>query len=158
MGVEIVPETSLQVVPEEDTRRKVSFMGAEFAVADKIGLMPLMRFAKAAQSGLDSADLEGLVAMHDMIEQCIASDDWPRFEDHATKTRADDEELLQVIKDVQAILTGRPTSRPSGSSAGPQTIAPTSEEDSSSLEVVRRLKSQGRPDLGMAVLRQVETG
>jgi hypothetical protein len=157
MPVEIVPETPLEVVPEEDTRRKVTFMGEEFAIADKIGLMPLMKFAKAAQSGLDSADMEGLAAMHDMLGQCIADDEWPRFEAHATKTRSGDEELLQVIKDVQRILTERPTTRSSDSSAGPQQITPTSEEDSSSLEVVRRLKSQGRPDLAMAVLRQ-QTG
>jgi hypothetical protein len=158
MPVEIVPETPLEVVPEVDTRDKVSFMGAEFAIADKIGLMPVMKLAKAAKSGLDSADMEGLAAMHDMLEQCIADDDWPRFEDHATKTHADHEELLQVVKDVTVILTGRPTSRPSDSSDGPKQTSPTSVEDSSSLEVVRRLKSQGRQDLGMAVLRQVETG
>jgi hypothetical protein len=155
MPLEVVPETA--VVPEEDVRDKVSFKGAEFAISDKIGLMPLMKFARAAQSGLDSADMQGLAAMLDLLEQCIADDEWPRFDAHATKTRADDEELLQVVKDVTAILTERPTSRPSDSSAGPQQTAPTSEEDSSALEVVRRLKSQGRPDLAMAVLRQ-QTG
>lgn len=158
MPVEIVPETPVEAVPEEDARRKVPFMGDEFAIADKIGLMPLLKFAKAAQSGLDSADMEGMAAMLDLLQQCIADEEWARFQDHATKTRADDDELMQVIKDVQTILTARPTSRPSDSSAGPQQIAPTSAEDSSSLEVVRRLKSQGRPDLAMAVLRTQEAG
>lgn len=159
MPLEIVPETPLDVVPVEDARRKVSFMGAEFAVADKIGLMPLMKFAKIAKQGVDSSDQDGLAAMYDMIEQCIADDEWDRFEAHATKTRADDEELLQVIKDVMQILSERPTSRPSDSSAGPQQTAPTSAEDSSALEVVRRLNSgpHPRPDLAMAVLRQ-QTG
>lgn len=152
MPVEIVPEAA----PERET---VTFMGEEFAIADKIGLMPLMRFAKAAQSGLDSADMEGLAAMYDLLEQCIADDEWKRFDNHATKTRANDEELMQVIKDVTAQLSARPTSRPSASSGGPQQTAPTSEEDSSSLEVVRRLNSgpHPRPDLAMAVLRQ-QTG
>ena len=149
MAVEIVPQ-----LPPEPEVRKVTFMGAEFAVADKIGLMPLMKFAKIAKRGVDSADQEGLAAMYDMIEQCIADEEWDAFEEHATKTRAGDEELLQVIKDVMTILSERPTSRPSVSSDGPPATAPISAADSSSLEVVRRLSSQGRPDLGMAVLRQ----
>lgn len=151
MPVEIVPEGT------EATRRTVTFQGAEFGVADKIGLMPLMKFAVIAKAGVDSGDQEGLVAIYNMLEQCIADDEWDAFEDHANKTRAGDEELLQVVKDVMEILSERPTSRPSDSSDGPKETAPTSAEDSSSLEVVRRLKSQGRSDLAMAVLRQ-QTG
>lgn len=147
----------MQEAPPEPEVRRVTFNGAEFAVASKIGLMPLMRFAKVAKAGVDSSDEEGMVAMYDLLQQCIADEEWTRFEAHADKTRADDQELLQVVKDVMAILSERPTSRPSASSDGPQSTAPTSEEDSSSLEVVRRLKSQGRPDLAMAVLRQ-QTG
>lgn len=157
MPVEIVPDIStIEDAPEVDERGKVTFMGAEFAVASKVGLMALMKFAHIAKQGVNSSDQEGLAAMYDLLQQCIADEEWGLFEAHANKTRADDEELLQVIKDVMEILSQRPTSRPSDSSAGPQQTAPTSAEDSSSLEVVRRLKSQGRPDLGMAVLRQAE--
>jgi hypothetical protein len=149
MGVEIVPEGP----PPRET---VDFMGEQFAIADKVGLMPLLKFARAARSGLDSADVEGMAAMLDMLEQCIADDEWTRFETHATKTRADDDDLMQVIKDVTSQLSARPTSRPSVSSDGPPSIVTTSEENSSSLEVVRRLNSgpHPRPDLAMAVLRQ----
>lgn len=149
MALEIVPER--EPVPQ---RRTVAFMGAEFAVADKIGLMPLLKFAKIAKSGVDSSDEEGMTAMYNLLQQCIADDQWDAFEDHANTTRADDQELLQVIKDVMTIVSERPTSRPSDSSAGPPTTAPISAEDSSSLEVVRRLKSQGRPDLAMAILHK----
>jgi len=183
MPVEIVQE-----LPPAPEVRTVEFMGEEFAIADKIGLMPLMRFAHAAKSGLDSADLEGMAAMYDMLRQCIADEPafvfqgrqitraevndlppeavdqvkvfggWDEFEAHATKQRADDAaELFGVVQKVMSILSERPTSRPSDSSAGPQQTAPTSAEDSSALEVVRDLKSQGRPDLAMAVLRQ-QTG
>lgn len=183
MPLEIVPEA-----PPEPEVRRVEFLGKEFAIASKIGLMPLMRFAHAAKSGLDSADLEGMAAMYDMLRQCIADEPvfvfqnrritrdeandlppeaheqvtvyggWDEFEAHATRERADDAaELFGVVQKVMSILSERPTSRPSGSSAGPPATAPTSEADSSSLEVVRRLKSQGRPDLAMAVLRQ-QTG
>lgn len=183
MPLEIVQET-----PPAAEVRSVEFLGSKFAIADKIGLMPLMRFAHASKSGLDSSDMEGMAAMYDMIRQCIADESvfmfrgerltaaacrelppeaqeqveviggWDEFEAHATRERADDPaELLGVVQKVMTILSERPTSRPSGSSAGPQQTAPTSAEDSSSLEVVRRLKSQGRPDLAMAVLRQ-QTG
>jgi hypothetical protein len=161
--------------------RSVDFLGAEFAIADKVGLMPLLRFAHAAKSGLDSADLEGMAAMYDMLRQCIADEavyvrdgrpidkpaevdesvtklgGWAEFEAHATKAKADDEDLMGVVQRVMTLLSERPTSQPSDSSDGPQQIAPTSEADSSSLAVVRRLKSTGRPDLAMAVVRS-QTG
>jgi hypothetical protein len=90
-------------------------------------------------------------------DQVVTFGGWDEFEAHATRQRTDDaSELFGVVQRVIAILSERPTSRPSDSSAGPQQTAPTSAADSSSLEVVRRLKSQGRPDLGMAVLRQAE--
>jgi hypothetical protein len=153
MPLEIVPES--EPAPEVDTRVKVEFMGDQFAIADKVGLMPLLKFARAAQSGLDSADAEGMAALLDMLEQCIADDEWKRFEAHATKTRADDEDLMQLIKNVMTQLSARPTSRPSASSDGPPSTATTSEESSSALAAVRRLNSgpHPRPDLGMAVLR-----
>jgi len=151
-----MPLEIVQELPPEPEVEQVTFMGDEFAVATKIGLMPLMRFAKIAKAGVDSSDEDGLAAMYDLLQQCIADDAWPRFEAHADKTRADDKELMQVIKDVMAILSERPTSRPSDSSVGPQQTAPISVDDSSSLEVVRRLNSgpHPRPDLAMAVLRQ----
>jgi hypothetical protein len=180
MALEIV-----QAAPPEPAVKRVEFMGREFAIASKIGLMPLMRFAHAAKSGLDSADMEGMAAMYDMLRQCIADESvfvfqgrritrdeandlppeaaeavqvfggWDEFEAHATIERADDPaELFGVVQKVMALLTERPTSQPSDSSDGPKLTEAISGEDSSSLEVVRRLKSQGRPDLGMAVLRQ----
>jgi len=183
MPLEIVQET-----PAAPDVRTVEFLGVQFAIADKIGLMPLMRFAHAAKSGLDSADLEGMAAMYDMLRQCIADEavfvfrgrqitrseandlppeatsevqvfgGWDEFEAHATRERANDgAELFGVVQKVMATLSERPTSRPSDSSAGSPQTAPISAEDSSALEVVRRLKSQGRPDLAMAVWRQ-QTG
>jgi hypothetical protein len=155
----------------------VEFLGAEFAIADKVGLMPLLRFAHAAKSGLDSADVEGMAALYDMLQQCIVEravyvrdgrpidkpdeiDDgvtvlggWPEFEAHATKAKADDEDLIKLVQRVMALLAERPTLQPSGYSDGPPSIAPMSEGDSSSLAVVHRLRSQGRPDLALAVVR-----
>lgn len=133
----------------------VEFGGELFIVADKIGLMPLMRFAKVAKAGVDSADLDGLAAMYDLLEQCIAPEEWARFEAHADKIRADGEELMRVVGKVFEILTDRPTVRPSDSSDGPTTTGPRF--TSTSVErVSSRLEDSGRPDLALFVNRAAE--
>jgi len=165
--------------------RAVEFLGAEFAVAEKVGLMPLLRFAHAAKSGLDSADVEGMAALYDMLQQCIAEqpvlvrredgrpvdspadmDDedevkmlggWAQFEAHATKVKADDEQLIDLVQRVMTLMSERPTTQLSDSSDGLRSTAPTSTDDSSSLAVVKRLKGSGRPDLALAVVRS-QTG
>jgi hypothetical protein len=47
------------VVVDYDT---VECLGERYRIGDKIGLMPLMRFAHSAKQGVDSGDLEGLSA------------------------------------------------------------------------------------------------
>jgi hypothetical protein len=106
--------------------RKVTFLGAEFATAEKIGLMPLMRFAAAAKAGLDSDDMDGLAALYTLIQDCIDPADWPRFERHATDTKAEADDLMKVVQTVIEALAARPTQRPADSSAGPpSTSAPS---------------------------------
>ncbi len=137
---------------EPDT---VAFAGERFEVADRIGLMPLMRFAKFAQRGVDSNEMEGLAAMYDLLEQCIAPDDWRRFEDHADKQRVDGEELMSVVRDVIELLSSRPTRRPSDSSDGPLIMSENSADDSSQ-QVIDQLERRGRPDLALHVARARE--
>src|SRR5690348_16012913 len=100
---------------------QVKFCGEQFTIADKIGLMPLMRFAKVGKAGVDSDSLEGLVAMYDLLEQCLAPEEWQRFQNTADLNRADADELLAVVTKVFEVLSERPTSRPSDSSDGPST-------------------------------------
>jgi hypothetical protein len=130
----------------------VEFHGETYRIADKIGLMPLMRFAKTAQEGVDSNDMDGLVAMYDLMEQCLIDEDWAKFTTAATKHRADGEELMAVVKQAIETMAERPTQRSSDSSDGPPSISGNSTADSSSL-VVRRLEKQGRPDLALLVRR-----
>lgn len=129
---------------------KVEFLGREFTVAEKVGLMPLLRFAKAAKAGVDSADMDGMAAMYDLLRQCIADEEWAAFEAHADDQRASDEDLLGLVQRAMAVLAERPTRRPSDSSAGPQTTT-VSSEDALSSRVVARLEGQGRPDLALIV-------
>jgi hypothetical protein len=130
----------------------VEFHGEKYRIADQIGLMPLMRFAKVAQAGVDSSDMDGLVAMYDLMEQCLVDEDWARFAAAATKHRADGEELMDVVRQAIEAMAERPTQRSSDSSDGPPSTSGNSTGDSSS-QVVRRLERQGRPDLALLVRR-----
>jgi hypothetical protein len=133
----------------------VEFCGERFRMAERVGLMPMMRFAKVAKAGVDSDDLDGLAAMYDLLEQCIADDEWARFQAHADKTRADGDELMRVVKDVFEVLSARPTRRPSGSSDGPQTTEPSSTGDSYS-QVIAREEAAGRPDRALILVQAQE--
>lgn len=95
------------------------FCGQEFRVADEVGAMPLLRFAAAADSGLDTEDMAGLVAMMEMVRDCIHPDDWPRFQKVATEEKAGGELLMEVCQGLYAHIAARPTVRPADSSAGP---------------------------------------
>lgn len=111
---------------------RVECMGKHYRIADKVGLMPLLKFAKTAQSGVDSEDLEGLVAIYDMLRDCIAEDEWPRFVEEMTEAKAEADELMPVVGQTLEILNARPTRRPSGSSDGQSATGPTSTGTSSS--------------------------
>lgn len=119
---------------------KVALAGREFRIAEKIGLMPLLKFASA--SDMSTTDPRALSAIYSMLRDCVyegkpgcqecqfckAGDeegcsaydkgDWAAFEQHAIETKADADELLSVITQVLEVVSGRPTKPPSGSSAG----------------------------------------
>lgn len=117
---------------------RVEFAGEWFRIADKVGLMPLMRFAHAAAEELDTADMEALAAIYDMLRDCIHPGspcdcgqpgdhvpgchydpgDWRKFERHAVKVKADAEDMLPVVQQVISKVSARPTGGPSGSSDG----------------------------------------
>ena len=129
---------------------EVEFAGEKFSMAEKIGAMPLMRFAKVAKAGGDSNNLDGLAAMYDLLEQVIDPSEWARFEEHADKVRADGDQLMQVVGEVFAAIAERPTGRPSASSGGPKSTKQKSAAGSSS-KVIKRLEKSGRPDLALMV-------
>ena len=134
---------------------KVRFAGQTFDTAERIGAMPLMRFAKVAKGGGDSADLEGLAAMYDLLKACIAPADWPRFERAADDSGADGGALMTVVADVVKLLSERPTVRPSVSSDGPPATPQSSEGDSYSRA---RQELDNRPDRLWLVQQLRSTG
>lgn len=140
---------------EQPERATVEFEGEEFLVSERVGMMALMKFAKMAQAGVDSMSMLGLATMYDLLEQCIAPEDWDRFCAHADETRADGEQLMMTVGKTIAVLAGRPTTRPSDSSDGSLSTNESSVDDSA-LRVIADLEEQGRPDLALHVLRAQE--
>lgn len=112
----------------------IELLGETFEVADRVGLMALLRFAHLAKKGLGTGDIEAFAVIYDVLRSVIADKDWERFEEHATLVRADTEELLGCVKKAIALVTARPTKSPTDSSDG-QTSTEMSSLDDSSWEV-----------------------
>jgi hypothetical protein len=123
-----------------DTGDTIEMMGRKFRVADKVGLMPLLKFASASE--MRTSDPRALSAIYSMLKNCIyegvpgcgacatcrAGDeencksydpgDWGEFERHAIDAKAEADDLMPVVSQVMEIISGRPTELPAGSSAG----------------------------------------
>lgn len=97
--------------------RKVPFMGREFRISDDVGLMPLMEFAYHANSGMSTSDMGALAAMYEMLRDCIHSDEWDEFRAYAKEKKAGAEQLMEAVQAATELLTARPTSPVTGSSA-----------------------------------------
>lgn len=141
-----------------DDSNSVELKGRRFLLAESIGLMPLMKFAMVAKSGAQSDDMEGLAAMYTLLRCCIdrsrvqavdpetgdpqfdgdgdpvweGPSQWELFEDHATETAADGEDLTKVINQAVQVISARPTVRPGDSSESSPPTSPSSKESSSS--------------------------
>lgn len=102
------------------------YYGETFTVRDRVGIMPLLKFAVVAQTGVDSSEMEALAAMHSLVMACIVTSDVPRFEKVATEHDADTEELMDICKALYQAVTARPTGQPSDSADGSQTTTTSS--------------------------------
>jgi hypothetical protein len=153
-GPDTAGEPAVTVGTVIDQRGTIEFMGERFRVADRIGLMPLLKFS--AHADMSTSDPRALGAMYAMLRDCIhpgsagcgqcaacqAGDeercksydpgDWRRFEEHAIDTKAEAEDLLDVITRAIEVISGRPTGPRSGSSPGPRAISGGSTARSSS--------------------------
>jgi hypothetical protein len=128
------PTIGTDVATSEENTDVLVFMGRPFKIADKFGLMPLIKFGYLSKKGLDTGDEDALAAMYDVIRQAIAPKDWDAFCDHAADTRADADDLMGAVAEAIQVISSRPTRRPSDSSDGPPAIETSSSDDSSSAE------------------------
>ena len=161
----LVPATAIEKTGNghgKPPAQTVEFLGRHFRIADKIGLMPLLKFSAYADVSVN--DPRALGAMYAMLRDCIypgtpgcgecedckngaemacekyERGDWQAFEDHAMVTRADADQLLDVINKVMEVIVGRPTKQPGPSSPGRQGTSGGSTARSSS----RRAKGSRR--------------
>jgi hypothetical protein len=113
---------------ETPTGKHFEFMGKTFRLADKVGLMPLMRFAHMASSGMDTDQdfMTAMAAIYDMIKDVIHEDEWAAFQQHATDTKANEDQLLGVVQQAVEIMTARPTEPGSDSSPSARPSTPPS--------------------------------
>jgi hypothetical protein len=123
-------------VPE---RTGFTLAGEVFCVEGDIGFIPFGKFAQAAISGLDTADMEGVAALMDMMQDIVGDmpddpgdadegrpavlprtkeQEWARFCFVSTKAKAKASTLLEIIGAVFAGESGLPTQPPSDSSDG----------------------------------------
>jgi hypothetical protein len=140
----------------------VSFMGDDYRISERVGLMPLLKFANAADRGLNAEDMAGMAAMYAMIRDCIykgeppcgsceactaaqpgtppsavgceqfVEGDWDRFERAAIDKQAGPDELFDVVNEVIERVTANPTSARSDSSPAARSASTRSREPSSS--------------------------
>ena len=162
------PELSGEVI---SPARVITLAGEDFRVAEKVGLMPLLKFSHAANLRTD--DERAYSAMYEILRDVIleAEDpcgecpgcknagatvsavdckfadegDWERFQEHAVKCKADADELMDVVSQAIKLITARPTESPSGSSNGQRSTSRKSTAGSSAKRaVVSRRSPRGK--------------
>lgn len=94
---------------------KLEFMGEQFRLAEKVGVLPLLKYSAYA----DEPNLVGpaAAALYQVLKDTIHPDDWARWEQVAMDRKAGADDLFAVLSKAIEILTARPTTPPSGSSA-----------------------------------------
>lgn len=98
---------------------QIEFKGHTYKISDKVGIWPLMQFARAAEAGINVLDYRALAALHGFLQDCIAPEDWGRFQEDMISAKIDDADaLLDVATTVVQKVTSRPTQPQSGSSNG----------------------------------------
>lgn len=76
-----------------------TYMGDTYRLDTKMGVWPLLQFARAAQSGFTNNDSRGLAAIHAFLQDVMDPRDWGRFqEDMIAKKMADINGLLEVVR------------------------------------------------------------
>jgi hypothetical protein len=128
---------------------EVTLAGRSFRVAEKVGLMPLLKFSHA--SSLKTTDERAYVALYQILKDIIrAADppcgrcngcktagrdprsrdcthadqgDWEEFEEWAVESKADADELLDVVTEAIKVISARPTESRSVSSGGSREVS-----------------------------------
>jgi|HubBroStandDraft_2_1064218.scaffolds.fasta_scaffold35482_6 hypothetical protein len=139
-GADEIAARELQAASEGLTPvNSVELKGRRFRVGPVIGGMALMKFAASADSGLNTLDFAALAAMHNLLRSCFEvtppcgecdmclaqpdalypvgcevhdPGDWPRFEQHALRTKASPDDLFESVQQAMQVIGARPTRQP----------------------------------------------
>jgi len=75
------------------------FKGETYKLDTKVGIWPLMQFARAAEAGMNTADARGLAAVHAFLQDVIDPAEWGRFQEDMIRKKVDDlGELLDTAQ------------------------------------------------------------
>jgi hypothetical protein len=78
-------------------------MGAEYRLADKVGIWPLMQYARAVETGdNDMGQRRMMASAHAILEDSVHPDDWGRFQEDMITKKMDD--LLVVLDAVMGAV------------------------------------------------------
>ena len=132
-----------------------AFLGDAFGLPDRFNSRRLLRFAALAATGIDDSDPIVLNEVDKMLDHVLREEDRQRFDDLCDEQGVGLDELLEFVMGRVAVLSGRPTVRPSASAPGPSSTSDDS-ADASSSRVVSRLESRGRGDLALMVTKAQE--
>lgn len=118
-----------------DADNTIEYKGSTYQISESVSLFTLMRFARAAESGINVMDFRALAALHAFLQDCFSEADWGRFQEDMITSREDSvNDLLDVATKVVEKLTSRPTPQPSASSNGQLASSDGSTDGSSSPE------------------------
>lgn len=76
-----------------------TYMGETYRLDSKLGIWPMIQFARAAEAGWRSNDMRGLAAIHAFLQDVMLPEDWPKFQDDMINKKMQDiAGLLEVVR------------------------------------------------------------
>jgi len=76
-----------------------SYLGETYRLDSKLGIWPMIQFARAAEAGWRSNDLRGMAAIHAFLQDVMLPEDWPKFQDDMINKKMQDiGGLLEVVR------------------------------------------------------------
>ena len=104
----------------------LTFLGGTYKLDTKVGIWPLLQFARAAEAGLEVVDQRGLAAVHAFLQDVIDPEDWGRFqEDMITKKVNDLGQLLDTAQQAVSQLLERQSNTNGAKAEIVQDVTPT---------------------------------
>jgi hypothetical protein len=139
---------------EEPEELSFGWFGATIRTGPEFGDAVFSDWAEEF-TNLDEDDARAGYANKVLWRRLLHEDDFDAFWTATRTHQQTSEDLGRLFASLMAAMTGRPTSRPADSSAGPASTTGNSVA-ASSQRAIARLEAAGRPDLALAVVRAQE--